>query len=347
MSSLALKSPEAKKPLDFNRITDWYLPASDAANQKFLAYPGAVQLEGDLLEIAKELRRDIEWRLGMSNDPQNDWRYNAHGATFRVHRQRTVDGGMFMLRRIADERPELGRLGLPDQLVRMLSSKTFGEKGGLVVVAGGTGDGKSTTLAAVLVARVKKHGYFCLTVEHPPEFPLHGHYPSIADSTIIGQIVQVPAISESFALDLRDAMRCYPSNMRGSMLMVGEVRDGDTAAQLLRAAVSGQLVLCTVHASSPVGALERLLTMSKEHLGADEANSLLGTALRAVLVQRLGPQGLEVSPLISTDEASSVAARIRRGDLSQLSSDIAQQATWMKGNQLLQNLERFKEMGGQ
>lgn len=347
MSSSVQKFAEPKKGLDFDSITDWFLPASGATNQRFLAYPGGVQLEGSLLETAMKLREAIEWALGQSNDPLNDWRYSFQSATFRVHRQRTVDGGMYMVRRIADERPELSSLGLPDELVRLLSSKAFGEKGGLVVVAGGTGDGKSTTLAAVLVARVTKHGYFCLTVENPPEFPLHGHYPCLADGAVMGQIVQVPAISDSFALDLRDAMRCYPSNMRGSMLMVGEVRDGDTAAQLLRAAVSGQLVFCTIHASSPIGALERLLTMSKEYLGAEEANSLLGAALRAVLVQRLGTKGPEVSPLISGDEASAVAARIRRGDLSLLSSEITQQATWLKSGQLLQNLQRLEKSGGQ
>lgn len=320
--------------LAFDDVTDWYIPEAD--DQGFLVYPGAVMAEGVVLRHAKALQEQIVWRQGQEDDRLKDWRLEYQGAHFRVHRQRTVNGTMYMLRRISTQLPDIKRLGMPAELAALLVRASFGEHGGLVILSGGPGHGKSTTCASVLLERVRTFGYFGLTVEDPPEFPLHGNHE--AENGCIGKIVQVPAESDSFAADLRDALRCYPSNMRGSMLMVGEVRDSDTAAQLLRSAVNGQLVFATIHASDAVGALERLLALAKEVMGAEEAKSLLSHSLRAVLHQRLQHKRLFVDPLISLTQHTSVAGRIKSGQLAQLSTDIQLQATWLRHGRLIENL---------
>jgi Tfp pilus assembly pilus retraction ATPase PilT len=311
------------RPLVYEEVTDWYIPETEG--QQVLVYPGAIVAKGDLATHAKNLRDNINWRQSMEPEPLNDWRVEYRGLSLRARRQRTVDGIMYILRRISTELPELVNLGLPPEILKMVTSPAFGEQGGLVLVTGGPGHGKSTTLAAILLERVRQYGFFCLTVEDPPEFALHNDY--LAKNGRVGKIVQVPAENQSFATDLKDALRCYPSNMRGSMLMVGEVRDGDAAAQILRAAVNGQLVFTTLHAADPIAALERILTMAKEMMSPEEARSLLAHSLRAVLQQRVVNHKLSMEYLVSTGPNTSVAARIKSGSLAQLSTDLMQQRT--------------------
>lgn len=328
------QAPASAAGLRLEEVSDWYLPETEEG--EFLVYPGAVRPAGDLLVHAKKLRENVLWRQGQENDDLRDWRLEYRGLAYRVHRQRTVKGAMYILRRVATQLPELKRVGLPADVYRFVASPHLGDHGGLIVVSGGPGQGKSTTCAAILLERVRLFGHFCLTVEDPPEFGLHGLHDSRGGG--IGQVVQVPAASESFSADLKDALRCYPSNMRGSMLMVGEVRDGDTAAQLLRAAVNGQLVFCTLHASDPIGALERLQSLAKVIMGSDEARSLLAHSLRAVLQQTLHNKRLHLEPLISMGPTSSVAARIKAGNLAQLSTDVQQQGTWLRNGRLVDQL---------
>jgi twitching motility protein PilT len=320
--------------LDWESVTDWYIP--EAEGQEVIVYPGAIRAAGPLVEHAKQLRDLALWRQSQDTTPPSDWQLDYQGVQMRAHRQRTVNGTLYIMRRISTVLPELKKLGIPAEILRMVANPNFGEHGGLILLTGGPGHGKSTTAAAILLERVKAFGYFCLTVEDPPEYAMHNEY--LAANGRIGQIIQVPARSESFAFDLRDALRCYPSSMKGSMLMVGEVRDGNAAAQLLRAAVNGQLVFATLHAGDPIAALERVLSLAKEEMGADEAKSLLAHSLRAVLHQRLTNGKLEMEALVSLTPTSSVAARIKGASLAQLSTDREQQRTLLSRGKLLESL---------
>lgn len=336
---------EADLPsISFEEVTDWYIPESDDGVQPIIVYPGAFVATGEVLEHAIKLRDLVMWQRSQGGDDLRDWRFDYSNLAFRCHRQRTVAGSMFMLRRISTRLPDLKRLGIPNELVKHLSAANFAEQGGLVLISGRPGHGKSTTAAAFILERVRTFGYYCLTVEDPPEFALHDSYPT--KSGRVGMIVQVPANPESFSHDLKDALRCYPSNMRGSMLMVGEVRDSDTAAQLLRAAVNGQLVIATLHASDPVAALERVMALAKEVMGDSEAKSLLGHSLRAVMHQRLEGDKLHMTPLLSLDSNSSVSGRIKSGHLAQLSSDVQTQGTQLAHNRLLESLRAFSSRSG-
>lgn len=341
MTAMMASRVEPKRAKHWREVTDWYIPEDE--NADVIVYPGAVLAVGEILHHAQELRRNAVWR--MSQDPQAsvDWKVEHHDILLRAHRQSTVNGPLFVLRRISAELPQIRDLGMPGEVMRLVTAPVFGESGGLVVVTGGPGHGKSTTCAAIILERVKAYGYFCLTVEDPPEFSMHGNY--TAPNGCIGKIVQVQAKSDSFAYDLKDALRCYPSSMKGSMLMVGEVRDGNAAAQLLRAAVNGQLVFATMHASDPIAALERVLSLAKEEMGADEARSLLAHSLRAVLHQRIVAGRLEVDPLVSLSETSSVANRVKSGHLPQLSNDREQQRIWLKSNRLTQMLSSLAKDG--
>jgi Tfp pilus assembly pilus retraction ATPase PilT len=328
-------SGSSKKPLTFDDVTNWYLPEEDG--QPSLVYPGATKVEGELALHAKKLRQIVLHTQANAVEVQKDWRFEYKDIAWRAHRQRTVDGIMYMLRKIPTVLPILADLNLPKQIVDIVTMQNFASRGGLLLIGGEPGHGKSTTLAAIIHARVKSHGYFCLTVEDPPEFPLHGDYPSTTGR--IGKVVQVPAEKDSFAEDLRDALRCYPSDMRGSMLMVGEVRDGDTALQVIRAANNGLLVLATVHAGDPLSAITRMMTLAQEKMSPEEARQSMAMSLRGVLQQRLDGGRVSVEHLLSLNGTSSVASRIRSGSIAQLSTDVSQQKVQAQSNRLWEFLQ--------
>jgi general secretion pathway protein E len=135
---------------------------------------------------------------------------------------------------------------------------------GLIVVTGPTGSGKTTTLATVL-SILNEPGRKILTVEDPVEYDIPG----------VNQAQVKPAIGLTFAAALRSFVRQDPD-----VIMVGEVRDNETAHVAIHAALTGHLVLTTLHTESAAAAVPRLLDLGVE-------GYLLRSTLRAVLAQRL------------------------------------------------------------
>jgi general secretion pathway protein E len=135
---------------------------------------------------------------------------------------------------------------------------------GMIVVTGPTGSGKTTTLATVL-SILNEPGRKILTIEDPVEYELPG----------VNQAQVKPAIGLTFAAALRSFVRQDPD-----VIMVGEVRDSETAHVAIHAALTGHLVLTTLHTESAAAAVPRLLDLGVE-------GYLLRSTLRAVVAQRL------------------------------------------------------------
>jgi len=135
---------------------------------------------------------------------------------------------------------------------------------GMIVVTGPTGSGKTTTLATIL-SILNEPGRKILTVEDPVEYDLPG----------VNQAQIKPAIGLTFAAALRSFVRQDPD-----VIMVGEVRDAETAHVAVHAALTGHLVLTTLHTESSAAAVPRLLDLGVE-------GYLLRSTLRAVIAQRL------------------------------------------------------------
>ena len=135
---------------------------------------------------------------------------------------------------------------------------------GLFLVTGPTGSGKTTTLYTAL-AKLDAARLKILTLEDPIEYALPG----------INQVQIEPEIGYSFGTALRATLRQDPN-----VILVGEIRDLETAENAIRAALMGRMVLSTVHTNSAIGAIERLID-----LGAPPY--LLGSTLRGILSQRL------------------------------------------------------------
>jgi len=135
---------------------------------------------------------------------------------------------------------------------------------GIILVTGPTGSGKSTTLYAA-ISRINNGAVNIVTLEDPIEYQMKG----------VNQSQVKPYIGYSFAEGLRSILRQDPN-----IIMVGEIRDQETATMAIQSALTGHLVLSTLHTNSAAGALPRLIDMGIEPF-------LIGSSLHTVVAQRL------------------------------------------------------------
>ena len=184
---------------------------------------------------------------------------------FRVSTVPTLSGESVVLR-ILDRQElklDMSSLGFdPDAATSLL--RAIHQPNGIVLVAGPTGSGKTTTLyAAVCELRSKQRKI--LTIEDPVEYHLEG----------VIQTQVKPQIGLDFATGLRAFLRQDPD-----VIMVGEIRDSETARTAVQASLTGHLVLSTVHTNDAAATITRLIDMGVE-------DYLLVSTLRAVIAQRL------------------------------------------------------------
>jgi general secretion pathway protein E len=163
----------------------------------------------------------------------------------------------------ADASLALEDLGLTPALVARVAP-LLGRTHGIVLVTGPTGSGKTTTLYAAL-RRLADGSRNVMTIEDPVEYQLHG----------IAQMQVHPRIGLGFAAGLRAILRQDPD-----VILVGEIRDRETVEIALQAALTGHLVLATLHTNDAASAMTRLLDMGVERY-------LIASAVTAVLAQRL------------------------------------------------------------
>jgi len=177
----------------------------------------------------------------------------------------TVEGESIVMRLVDKSKkvPTLLELGLSDDMQAKLT-EIFMRPTGALLVTGPTGSGKSTTLYAGLT-QVNRPEINIITVEDPVEFRLPG----------VNQVQINVRAGLTFAASLRSILRSDPD-----VVMVGEIRDSETAKMAIEAALTGHLVLSTLHTNDAPGALTRLNEMGVEPF-------LTGSAVTAVLAQRL------------------------------------------------------------
>ena len=160
-------------------------------------------------------------------------------------------------------RLDLEHLGMPPQALKDLQ-KSLGLSHGIVLVTGPTGSGKTTTLYAAL-AKLNTSRYTILTVEDPIEYYIDG----------IGQTQVNTKVELDFARGLRAILRQDPD-----IVMIGEIRDAETAEIAVQASLTGHLVLSTLHTNTAIGAVTRLRDMGVEPF-------LLSSSLVGLVAQRL------------------------------------------------------------
>jgi len=210
------------------------------------------------LDIA-ERRKPQEGRISLNA------RTAGRMLDIRVATLPTVDGEKLSMRLLdkSKKAPTLEELGLPDDMQKSLSEIILRPTGALLVT-GPTGSGKSTSLYAAM-AEINRPEINIVTIEDPVEYRLTG----------VNQIQINIKAGLTFAAALRSILRSDPD-----VVMVGEIRDAETAKISIEAALTGHLVLSTLHTNDAPGAITRLNEMGVEPF-------LTGSAVTAVLAQRL------------------------------------------------------------
>jgi type IV pilus assembly protein PilB len=183
----------------------------------------------------------------------------------RVSSLPVIDGEKIVMRVLekGTNKIDLNKLGLWGRNKSVLHSKIM-EPFGIILITGPTGSGKSTTLYAFLQI-LNQEERNIITLEDPVEYFMEG----------INQSQIRPEIGYTFASGLRSILRQDPN-----VIMVGEIRDGETAELAIHAALTGHLVLSTLHTNSAIGAIPRLVDMGIQPF-------LLASSLEAVAAQRL------------------------------------------------------------
>ena len=184
----------------------------------------------------------------------------------RVSTIPTVNGESISLRLLSrDQQNSFGfeRLDLSENQTRVMKS-LLAQPNGIVLVTGPTGSGKSTSLYCFL-SSINSVQRRIITIEEPVEYRLPG----------VSQIDVKPEIDLTFAKGLRHILRQDPN-----VVMVGEIRDVETADISIRAAMTGHLVFSTLHTNDAVGGITRLLDMDVEPF-------LLASVVKAFIAQRL------------------------------------------------------------
>jgi len=212
-------------------------------------------------KFASDLNLDYAVELNVNNRPTR----------FRVNLFRSYGSVGACLRVIPDSIPDFAWSSFPKKLAVRLGAFS----NGLILFTGVTGSGKSTSLAMIVELLNRTSGYRILTIEDPIEyrFPCDSH--SVVSQREVGRDVY------SFADGLRFGLRQDPD-----VILVGEIRDIDTAKMALSAAETGHLVFSTLHTRDAKGAISRYSDFfPQQH--HQEVRSQLASGVRAIICQRL------------------------------------------------------------
>jgi twitching motility protein PilU len=226
---------------------------------------------GTVGDMAQELM-DGEQNASFRRKPEMNLAIDEQGVgRFRVNIFRQRGEVSMVIRVIKTEIPGHEALGLPDTLARLVM-----EKRGLVLFVGGTGSGKSTSLASLIDYRNSRSAGHIITVEDPIEF-IHPHKMSVVNQREIG--VDTDCYEDALENTLRQAP---------DVILIGEIRNRETMEHALAFAETGHLCLSTLHANNANQALDRIINFFPE----DRHRQLfmdLSLNMRGIISQRLVP----------------------------------------------------------
>jgi twitching motility protein PilU len=231
---------------------------------------------------------------------------NAGRFRVNVFKQR---GEMALVARyIKSEIPSISKLGLPPRLQELIM-----EERGLLLVVGGTGTGKSTTLASMIDYRSSTRSGHILTIEDPVEF-IHSHKKGMVNQREVG------LDTHSYANALKNAMREAPD-----VILIGEIRDRETMQHALAYAETGHLCVSTLHANNANQALDRILNFFPETAHSQILMDL-SLHLKAIVAQRLchGINGKRVAAVEMMTNTPYISDLIQKGKIDVIKEAMTQ-----------------------
>jgi twitching motility protein PilT len=288
----------ALKDLSFSDI---YLGANGAwiSGMPGTSDPVAAPI-GDLTEVLALRGACDQHRV--DNPDREDFPLRFGDISYRTSVMKTINEVVFVLRRLSEKIASITELGIPPVFVEMMMRPGLTD---LFVISGTFGQGKTTTASSLVASRIGRFGGVAITVEEPPEMPLHGRHGE-------GVCYQTWVERGGLGHACRQAARWAPS-----IIFLGEIRDAETAIEALRASINGKLVICTAHADNCAMAIERIFALANaDNASADDVLGMLATGLTAVVHQKLESTGLRrqltLDPLFMTNEDAQGARNIIR-----------------------------------
>ncbi len=260
-----------------------------------------------------------------------DYAWQIGPLRFRVNRLTTRGRLRWVLRLLPSQIPTPEQISLPPA-----SMKAFLEaENGLILVCGATGSGKSTTIASLVTARASRRREHVITFEDPIEYILPTTLPSLVTQREIG------SDELDFGNSLRAALRQAPD-----VIVVGEIRDGETAEIALQAAETGHVVVATMHTSSAAQTVQRFLKLIPSER-MENAMLSFADSMRMILCQRLmfdqaRDRRFPIHEILFPYD--SVTGMIRRGDFKRLDHELETGTT--KGMQNFDHSLKQREYEG-
>lgn len=241
--------------------------------------------------------KDLDFAIAM---PDGSARFRANA----FYQRKTVG---LVMRLIPSVIPNAQDMGLPEILLELIM-----EKRGLLLMVGGTGSGKSTTLAAMINHRNANSPGHILTIEDPVEFS-HPNLMSIVNQREVG------VDTASYAKALKASLREAPD-----VILIGEIRDEETMEAALELANTGHLCISTMHANNANQALERIVNMFPQarhkQLFSDISGSLNGIVSQRLIPDVRGKRCAAIEVMINTPHISNL---ILKGEFSEVKDAMA------------------------
>lgn len=320
--------------IDIDEITDYHISVQSPSSS--VVFPGPRLVTDDIIDHIESMLRLCQ------EQSRHDFMITYNMTRYRVRfGQHAMDGEWYRIRRMPERAPTLNALisPLPRSLVKLLMSPAL-STGGLILIVGSPGSGKTTTASATVVSRLTHFGGFAYTIEDPPEMPLNGWYVSnpndpaapqgfCTQNTIPDEIDN----SDPWAESIQEALRSQPVGGR-SILYIGEIRTSACARAMLRAANNGFLVISTTFGQNVVTGLDALIRLASAGSNSDTESLLSDMAgcLKIAIHQRIEKQNIISESLIVESSTSPAAINIRQNKLDRLSSEITAQRAKVLNN---------------
>lgn len=271
---------------------------------------GETKITGEMMKAAVNQIMDDDQRRVFGRDRELDFAVGVSGvaARFRINAYYQLGKVAFVARYVRNQLPTLEELNMPPILQELILRRY-----GLLLVAGPTGCGKSTTIAAMLNYRNEHQSGHILTVEDPIEF-VHPHKKSLFSQRALGRD------THSYTQALRSAMREAPD-----VVMIGEIRDQETLQAVLELASTGHLIVSTLHAKNTYQAVQRLQTLVpselQQKLFMDLSISLVGLISQRLVPDQQNRQQAVIEIMINNAHVSDLLLQGKITDLKEAVRD--------------------------
>jgi len=316
--------------MERNAASDLFLSAGNAPRQRVngsLCVLGEEVLDAVFLNsVLHHVLRPVQWEA-FHRDGELDFSLSLEtGARFRLNLHLQRGGPGIVVRSIPRGDLQFEALGLPSE-ARVFANLSSG----LVLLAGATGSGKSTTLAAMLHHINTNACKHIVTIEDPVEY-VHDNLRSLVTQREVG------SDTRDFASALRNVLRESPD-----VIVIGELRDLESTRVALSAAMTGHLVIASVHTQDTMQAILRMIGVFPEH-SQEQVRFDLAQCLQGVIAQRLVPlaDGAGRIPAVEVLSVTSTVRKLiregRMGEIPELMAHAPGMSTFNKS--LLELLKR-------